>query len=51
MKKDNRTFEQLVDDMTQIVHSRLLISGGKGLRSGVFTAMQQAITWQEDNKK
>lgn len=40
-------FSELVDEMTRNTHSRLLETGGSGLRNGIWTAMQTAIQWRD----
>lgn len=45
------TFSELVDDMTRHVHTSLLEDGGKGMRQGMWLAMQTAIQWKETQDK
>ncbi len=40
-------FNDLVDDMTRHVHTSLIEGGGKGLRQGMWLAMQTAIQWKD----
>lgn len=47
----DHTFEELVDYFSQRTHSMLLEEGGKGLKSGVYLAMEQAIRWFEAQEK
>jgi hypothetical protein len=45
------SFEDLVDEATRQIHSRLLEGGGKSMRSAVHMWMVAAINWEKENKK
>lgn len=52
MKKlEDMTLLELADYFSLDVHQRLLEEGGKGLKIGVYLAMERAISWYEAQEK
>jgi len=42
------SFDELVEHNTQLIHSGLLESGGKGFKSGVYMSMDLTLRWKKE---
>jgi len=49
--RDDMTYEELVDHITQQAHLGLLEGGGQGLKSAIYLWVGQAIQWGEAQGK
>jgi hypothetical protein len=45
------TYEELVEHVSQEIHTALLTKGGPGIRSAVYLWLSQAIMWSEREQK
>ena len=50
MKKKEMTFEELVEQAAQSIHSALLEGGGNKMKASVWLYLNQAIIWSKEKK-
>jgi len=51
MKLEEMTYVELVEYVTQQVHSALLREGGEGMRKAIHLWLSQAILWNQFTKE
>jgi hypothetical protein len=51
MKKQDKTFDELVEEATIKIHSALLEGGGKAMKSEIYTQLANTCSWAIKIKK